>query len=30
MLTVEEQGGEEEEVEYNDAFSLAIFWHFFV
>ena len=30
MLTVGEEGGEEEEVEYNDAFSLVIFWHFFV
>ena len=30
MLTVGEEGGEEEEVEYNDAFSVAIFWYFFL
>ena len=29
MLAVGEEGGEEEEVEYNDAFSVAIFWYFF-
>ena len=29
MLTVGEEGGEEEEVEYNDAFSIIIFLVFF-